>query len=449
VWNAPYKNKILPQQRVKEIKERKKDLDPKGVLNPGMWLDPPLIFRPNVYQLAMAVASGLDRILPTRVGEPGEQGSRREFAACVQCGYCVNYCPTRQQWLSTTPRGRNLITKNFGESKKIPQDYVKSIFQCSLCGRCKVDCGVDIKSPKMWVDLRDELVKNGFELDSLKALTATIEETHNIAAKPNDQRADWTKRLKLPYELEKKTEVIYFVGCLTSFYPMVQDIARSFAQILDSAGVDFAILGGEEWCCGYPLLSAGHKEAAARSMQHNIDRIREMGAKRVVMTCPGCYRMWRDEYYNITGQRPPFEVSHSTEFMVRLVEQGRIRLRELNGTITYHDPCDLGRNSGIYDEPRHIINKIPGLKLTELEDSGEYCNCCGSGGDLLVSNEGLSLDIARRKVKEVLASGVQTLVTACPACIRAMTIAKTAEKAPFNILDIAQLVWKAIQAEGG
>ena len=440
VWNAPYKDKILSQQKAEEIRKRKAKLDPKGILNPGMWLDPPLLFRPSVYQLAMAVTSILDRIFPTSVGKTGEQGFRREFAACVQCGYCMGYCPTRQQWLSTTPRGRILMTK---DSRKITREYAKAIFQCSLCGRCKVDCSVDIKSPGMWVELRSELVKNGFELDSLKALAATIDETHNIVAKPNEQRAGWTRRL--PYALEKKAEVIYFVGCLTSFYPMVQDIARSFAQILGSAGIDFAILGGEEWCCGYPLISAGHKEAAARSMEHNIARIKKMGAKSVVMTCPGCYRMWRDEYYNITGQRPPFDVAHSTQFIVRLMEQGRIKFEELNDSITYHDPCDLGRNSGIYNEPRHIINKIPGLSFAELEDNHEYCSCCGSGGDLLASNEDLSLDIARRKVNEVLNTGVQTLVTACPACVRAITIAKTAEKAPFNILDITQLVWKAMQ----
>jgi Fe-S oxidoreductase len=329
--------------------------------------------------------------------------------------------------------------------KKITPEYLEFVYQCSLCGRCKIDCSVDIRSPEMWVDLRSRLAESGFELESLKTLSQTIDEAHNIAAKPNDQRAGWTKRLKLPYQLERKAEVVYFVGCLTSFYPMIQDIARSFAKILDSAGINLAILGGEEWCCGYPLLSAGHKEAAAKSMKHNIDRIKDLGAKSVVMTCPGCYRMWRDEYHSITGREVPFEVAHSTEFILRLIEQGKIRLRELNENITYHDPCDLGRNSGIYEEPRRIMNSIPGLKLTELEDSGQYCNCCGSGGDLLVSNEELSLDIAKRKVSEAMATGAQTLVTACPACVRAITMARTAEKAPLSILDIAQLVWKAME----
>jgi Fe-S oxidoreductase/FAD/FMN-containing dehydrogenase len=447
VWNAPYRNRILSRQKVEDIKQRKKELDPGNILNPGMWLDPPLLFRPSIYQLAMAAASIIDRIIPTSAGEL-EKGFEKEFDACVQCGYCMGYCPTRQQWLSTTPRGRILMTRELNP-REISAEYLESIYQCSLCGRCQVDCSVDIKSPEMWVDLRSRLAENGFELESLKTVTATIDEMHNIAAKPNDQRAGWTRRLKLPYPLERKAEVVYFVGCLTSFYPMIQDIARSFSQIVDTAGIDFAILGGEEWCCGYPLLSAGHKEAAAESMRHNIERIKDMWAKTVVMTCPGCYRMWRDEYHNITGQKPPFEIAHSTEFILRLIEQGRIKLGELDELVTYHDPCDLGRNSGIYDEPRRIMNSIPGLKLNELEDSGQYCNCCGSGGDLLASNEELSLDIARRKVNEAMASGAPTLVTACPACVRAITMARTQEKAPLNIVDIAQLVWKAIQAEGG
>lgn len=446
VWNAPYKKQILSKPKFAEIKKRKKELDSKGILNPGMWLDSPLFLNPVIYQIAMAAVSIIDRIIPGKVSKREIPAFLEEISACSQCGYCMNYCPTKQEWLSTTPRGRILMTKNSRNPKKITQDYVRAIFDCSLCGRCKVDCSVDIKSPQMWVDLRADLVKNGFELECLKALTTNIEQTYNIVSKPNDQRANWTRRLKLPYELEKKTKakVVYYVGCITSFYPMVHDIARSFAQILSMAGIDFTILGGREWCCGYPLLSAGHKEAAAKSMEHNIDRIKEIGAKSVVMTCPGCYRMWKDEYYNITGQKPPFDVFHSTEFIVRLIEQNKIKLGELDDSITYHDPCDLGRNSAIFDEPRSIISNIPGLDFAELEDKREYCNCCGSGGDLLASNQDLSLDIARRKISEVLDTGVRTVVTACPACVRAITMAKTAEKAQLNVLDITQLVWKAM-----
>ncbi|MBA7566981.1 Lactate utilization protein A [subsurface metagenome] len=451
VWNAPYKKQILSKTKFAEIKKRKKELDSKGILNPGMWLNSPLFLNPVIYQTAMAAASIIDRIIPGKVSKREIPAFLEEISACSQCGYCMNYCPTKQEWISSTPRGRILMTKELlGEQslhhQKVTTEYLNAIFQCTLCGRCKVNCSVDIKSPQMWGDLRADLVKNGFELECLKALTTNIDQTHNIATKDNDQRARWTSRLKLLYELDKKekAKVIYYVGCITSFYPMVHDIARSFAQILDAAGIDFAILGGEEWCCGYPLMVAGHKEEAARTMKHNIDKMRERGAESVVMTCPGCLRMWKDGYREITGQEIPFDVFHATEFIVKLIEQGEIEFGELNESITYHDPCDLGRNSAVFDEPRYILRKISSLNFIELKDSREYCSCCGSGGDLLVLNQDLSLDIARRKVNEALDTGVGTLVTACPSCIRAITMAKASEKAQLEILDITQLVWKAM-----
>lgn len=451
VWNAPYSEAILSRGRAEGMRRRKKGLDPKGILNPGTWPDTSLVFKPGIYNIGMKIASCLDKVWPARITETKDQGPRRGFETCVQCGYCMNYCPTRGEWISSTPRGRILMTneiraKGLPDSAYITGEYAKSIFECSLCGRCAVECSVSIDSPDMWVDLRNELAKSGYEPDSLKTAAKVINETHNIAGKPNDQRAKWTKKVKPLSDIEEKrgAEVIYFVGCVTSFYPMVQDIARAFARILDEARIDFGLLAGEEWCCGYPLISAGRPDAAAASMRHNIEAIRETGAKTVVVTCPGCYRMWKDQYYHITGERPGVDILHSTEYMMRLIEEGRITLKELNDTVTYHDPCDLGRVGRIFDPPRNIINSIPGISFTELAENREYCSCCGSGGDLLISNQGLSLAIAGRKVEEALRLGVQSLVTCCPSCVRSITMAKAAEKAPLNVLDITQLVWKAM-----
>jgi Fe-S oxidoreductase/FAD/FMN-containing dehydrogenase len=450
VWNAPYRKKILSDDKIREIKEKKKDLDPKGILNPGMWLDPFPLFTSSVYQPAMAVAGLLDRILPAAIGEEDRKGIKYEFSVCVQCGYCAQYCPTKGVWFSATPRGRILMTRavlteaGIDESKT-SQDYINSVFQCTLCGRCKVDCTVSIDSPAMWVDLRSRLAEKGLEPDALKDLAKTVVKNHNLAGKPNEQRAGWAKRIKVRSDLNKKVggEVVYFVGCVTSFYPTVQDVARSFVRLLDLAGVDFTLLGGEEWCCGYPLISAGHKNEALESLLHNCRIIEALGTKTLAATCPGCYRMWKHEYERATGKKPPFEILHSTELILRLITEGRIGLAETPGVATYHDPCDLGRAAGLFDPPRDIIRSIPGVVFTELTDNRERCNCCGSGGDLLASNTDMSLAIGVRKLEEALLTGAKSLVTACPSCERTLMMAKMGQKSPIEVLDLAQFVWRA------
>jgi len=191
-------------------------------------------------------------------------------------------------------------------------------------------------------------------------------------------------------------------------------------------------------------MAAGDTKGAARCIRHNIERVKEMGAKTVVMTCPGCYRVWKEEYKEVIGKEHTFEVLHEVELLARLIEEGRVEIPGFEGKMTYHDPCDLGRNSGIFDEPRFIIDRIPGAELVELADNREYCSCCGSGGDLLASNQELAQDIARKKIDEVLLTGADTVVTACPSCIRALNMARTSAKIKLNVLDISELLWKAM-----
>ena len=451
IWNAPYKNKLWSKDKLAVIKKMRAERDANKIMNPGMWLEPPLLFKPAIYQLAMGTASILDKILPTKTRQIEKVGFEKEIADCVQCGYCMNYCPTKQGWLSSTPRGRIIATRQLLLNKpekheRLMQEYVERIYQCTVCGRCGVDCSVDIKSRPMWLGVREHLVKNGYEIESLKSLKQLTEEKHNIAGRANEQRGKWVSRLKLPYDLreKKKAEVVFFVGCVASFFPTVQPSARAFAQIMDRAGIDFTIVGGEEWCCGFPLMVAGYNDSAEKAIRHNIERIQDIGAKTIVMTCPGCYRVWKDEYLDVIGKKHPFDVQHSTEFMASLIEKGRMDIKGLEDRITYHDPCDLGRNGGIFDEPRYIIDKIPGLNFTELENNREYCTCCGSGGDLLASNQDISMSIASKKVGEIVATGADKVVTACPSCIRAIGMAKSEEKVELDVMDITELVWKAM-----
>ena len=451
VWNAGYRKEILGEEKVEQTRRKKAELDPGGILNPGMWFEPPVIFRPGIYQFLMGLAAIADKVLPAGTAKTRPEGWEKEIAACVQCGYCMNECPTKGIWLSSTPRGRILMAKDLfiaggGGAGASSDDYKKRALQCTLCGRCRIDCSVDIHSPEMWLGLRKQLARTGYGIESLEAVRSAIGETYNLAAKPNDRRMDWAKKLKLPYDLtaKKRADVIYFVGCVTSFFPMIQPAARAFVQIMAAAAVDFAVAGGDEWCCGFPLLAVGIREPAEKLIRHNIERFAETGARTLVMNCPGCYRVWKEWYRDVAGIEHPFKVLHAAEFMAELIAQGKLPFKGLESLVTYHDPCDLGRNSGIFSEPRYIMEKIPGLGFVELENNREYCTCCGSGGGLLASDQDLSLEIARRKLEEVLATGAKTVVTACPACIRAMNMAKTATKETLEILDITQLAAKAM-----
>lgn len=451
VWNAPYRSDVLGKRRLSRSRLLKRAHDPRRTLNPRMWHTPHPLFTPAVYHSGMAVVEAVDSFLPAP-GKPAPlTGFEKELAACVQCGYCMSYCPTRTDFVSSTPRGRILATRELflrrpKSEHAFAPEYVSRMFQCTACGRCGVDCSTDIKSRAMWLGVRQHLAKHGLVPDSLKDLCKLVNEHHNIAARPNEQRAAWTSRLKLPFDLvgKRTAPVVYFTGCVASFFPMVQPSARAFAGVLNAAGLDFSIVGGEEWCCGFPLAAAGDTESARLTFTHNLERMKDMGAQTVVLTCPGCYRVWKEEYEDFTGSKHGLTVLHSTELMASLMEQKKLDLRPLESTVTYHDPCDLGRNAGIFDEPRYVLGRVPGLNLVEMTYNRNYCTCCGSGGDLLASNKDMSLTIAGRKLKEIQETGATTAVTACPSCIRAIYMAKINEKAKLDVLDITEVVWKAL-----
>ncbi len=453
VWNAPYLKQIVGKERADEVRDARLRLDPHKKMNPGMWAEAPPLFRPTSYRLATGIVSKLDRLVPASSSGAVAEDYRAELDACVQCGNCMNVCPTSRGWLSSTPRGRVLSSRQWLDGGWVgvrgAADVVSRLYQCTLCGRCGVGCSVDIKSRLMWQGVRGRLGRDGLRPEVLDGLTTTIGETRNMSGKENAQRGNWVSRLKLPYDLtaKKTAEVVYFVGCVTSFFPMAQPAARAFARIMDAAGVDFTIAGGDEWCCGFPQLAAGDAAGAADNVRHNIARIRDIGAKTVVMTCPGCYRVWKEEYREVVSEVHGFDVLHSTEFIGDLIDGGGLELKELEKTVTYHDPCDLGRNSGIYQPPRDLLARIPGVEFRELAENREFTSCCGSGGDLLATNQELAMDIAGRKVTEILATGADTAVTACPSCVRAISMARTSARVVMNVTDVSELVWSAIQVE--
>jgi Fe-S oxidoreductase len=226
---------------------------------------------------------------------------------------------------------------------------------------------------------------------------------------------------------------------------MVYSIPQAMVQVMDRAGVDFATLGGEEWCCGYPLFTAGMEGLVLELMQHNVARVREMGVKCLVTTCPSCYYTWSHLYPLYDASPLGFEVLHASEFLARLLEEGQIKLGGFEQVVTYHDPCDLGRKSGIFDAPRQVIEAVPGIEFREMDASGENALCCGGGGDVQIVDEAVTALVADRRLGQAQRTGARVLLSACQQCKRTLMAATRRNRVRVRVMDLAELVWRVME----
>lgn len=384
-----------------------------------------------------------------------------ELDACTRCGECIKWCPTfaeKQELDAITPLRkieavRRFIKQQYGLRARIfgprPLDadaiqaHSSGTYDCTLCGRCAVVCPVHIDTRSLWISMRETLVAQGVYPAPLDQLRETVTTNYNISGDPNEDRLIWSENLPQPpagVKGKTQAEVVYFVGCVSSFYPQSYSIPQSMVQILERAGVDFMVLGGEEWCCGFPLIIAGMKEAALESVWHNVEAVRQAGAKRLVASCPSCYHTWKHDYPRILGEPLGFEVVHATELLEELVGAGKLKFKPLEEKITYHDPCDLGRTSSIYDAPRNVIRAIPGVNFVEMEHHHEYSLCCGGGGDVEMADADLTAAVGRRRIGEAKATEAKVLLSACQQCKRTLAIAARREKVRVRVMDVAELV---------
>ncbi|MGD9074421.1 MAG: (Fe-S)-binding protein [Desulfobacteraceae bacterium] len=368
-----------------------------------------------------------------------------EVAKCNRCGFCLPNCPIYRvrNVESASPRGRNAITRAVIEERLAwSPEIEKSIFSCLGCGACTTACFPSLKTKDVVFQDRECLVDEGLYPKIADRLARSVAENHNISNEDNEERDDWREFLKdVPEHVFEKdrAEVVYFVGCVASFFPLVQKIPVTMAQIMQKAQIDFTILGGEEWCCGYPLIGSGMPERINALMEHNVDKVREMRAKKIIFTCPSCYHTWKTLY------QPEMEILASSELLEQLILEKKIPLKEINATVTYHDPCDLGRNSGIFESPRKVLNSIPGIRLVEMPNNRELTNCCGGGGNLEMVDPDLSAEVAQMKIEEILKTGADMVVTSCQQCVRTMATRARREKINLVVKDLTELVAEAMK----
>ncbi|MHB8279041.1 MAG: (Fe-S)-binding protein [Candidatus Humimicrobiaceae bacterium] len=389
-----------------------------------------------------------------------------EIDACTRCGNCLDLCPAYAGSgdVAISPKKKmevlkRLVDTEYGifqkifKKKKISEKDIEKIskaaFECTMCSRCEQECYINIKLQDIWLRLREILIEEGKYPEVLDILREKLLKAHNISFDTNEGRINWINQIAvLPEDkyIKEKAEVIYFVGCVSSFSPRVFKIPRSVVQILKAASIDFGLLGDEEWCCGFPLLTSGFREDFVEFARHNIEKVNKTGAKYLITSCPSCYHMWKHIYPEIHSEfKMEFEVLHVVQYFYKLAKEGKFKLNPVNQKVTYHDPCDLGRNSGIYEEPRNLIKMIPGIEFIELENNRNLSTCCGGGGNVEAVNVQLSENIAKIRAHEIMDSGADVVASSCQQCVRTIAGALKKEKSKIKAMDISELLLESIE----
>lgn len=362
------------------------------------------------------------------------------FKFCYQCGKCETVCP----WNRVRDfRVRKIINQSkFGVVPFESED----VWFCATCGNCVQRCPRGVEIIDVMRAVRRLLVPDGVVPASLPSLRSTMTSVASVGnpwgQEPND-RANWAKDIGVK-EFDENTEILYFPCCYPSYDPRLKKVSQATANILNKAGVDFGILGSKEVCCGESVRKAGNESLFKRLAKDNIKTWIDSGVKKILVSSPHCYHTFKNEYKSFGVN---FEIVHISQFLFELIKEGRLTIKgEYAKKVAYHDPCYLGRHNGVYDEPRGVLNSIPGLELAELADSREDSLCCGMGGGRAWMETDKNERFANIRVEQAVSTGAQVLATACPYCVFALEDSKlvTNHADDIEIKDITEIIQEVI-----
>ncbi|MFX0107886.1 MAG: (Fe-S)-binding protein [Candidatus Hodarchaeota archaeon] len=361
-----------------------------------------------------------------------EHGLQEWPFTCAQCSFCQvghGACPTYKvkRLDSYSGKGKMLLSRALIQGRIKPSQGLEglrdAIFGCTLCGGCEEICQVDIPFVKLYQVMRGEFLRRGMWPEALEMAKETLEKNNNIQGQSQMDRVEgWSYWHPDEDELLDKqgaeAKTAFFFGCASSFRGVSIQATIATTLIMDKVGEDYTFLGEEEYCCGAPMIMTGDFETAKKFAKHNIKKYKELGVERIVTNCPGCYKMWAHEYHEFLDIHPPFEILYGPEYFGKLIDEGKLEFSNpLDVTVTFHDGCDAGRNSGFYDEPRKILQSIPGVTFEELPHNKENCYCCGSGGVLRAVDAEFANKINELKVKDIEETNADIVVAACPSCV--------------------------------
>ncbi len=380
---------------------------------------------------------------------------------CTECGRCTDACPAANTGKLLSPREiiinvrkrtvekAPLIIEGNEKSelleKTLIHNYIKpeELWACTTCGACMQECPVTIEHIDTIVDMRRNLVLMESEFPSeLNEVFKNLETNGTPWAFNAQDRANWAEGMNIKTMAEdNNTEYLFWVGCAGSFDARYQKVTKATATLFQKAGIDFRILGTEEKCNGDTARRLGNEYLAQMMMQENIETLNNYKVKKIITGCPHCFNSLKNEYPQFGGN---FEVYHHTEILEKLVEDGKIKMKESESKekITYHDSCYLGRYNNIYNSPRNSLNSIAGIELLEMDRNLDKGFCCGAGGGRMFLEETEGTKINLNRTKEAIDTGAETVASACPFCMTMLSdgvkdFDKTDEVA---VKDIAEII---------
>jgi Fe-S oxidoreductase len=366
--------------------------------------------------------------------------------------------------------GRAAVKNGFKYTDKL----LDIVYNCQMCGACDISCkyAMDMEVLEPINEFRIKCVEDGHANPALDKVLNGLRKTNSMVP-VKGKRGDWAAGLGLKDATKEKVDVLYHVGCLTSYDKDMQKLAKAAVKIMQKAGVNFGIAGNAETCCGGRAYQMGYKDDFLAQAKKNMALIKKAGIKTLVTGCTDGYQTFKVLYdkFDLKGN---LEVLHITEYIDKLIKAGKLKLgKKVDITVTYHDPCRLGRlgepwihwkgkkipgekfifdppktyrrgTNGVYAPPRDILQSIPGITLLEMDRIKEYSWCCGAGGGVNDSNPAFALWTAQQRIAEAEATGARALVSACPWCEKTFGEAVKVSGSGLKVYDIVELVARAI-----
>jgi Fe-S oxidoreductase len=333
---------------------------------------------------------------------------------CMQCGLCTNLCPWRLVPGETSEKFNIRYMQRLGQMGMEGFEDETVLFACSTCGMCQTNCPRGVKIIDNVRGMRASIVGAGMAPANLRPILGSAHANGNPWSGPREKRTAWQEGLDVP-TFGPDTEYFLFVCCHSCYDPRSTKVARSIVKLLQAAGVSFGVIGQEESCCGESMRKLGDEELFQKLAQSNIELFNGKGVKKIITTSPHCLWTFTNEYPELGGE---WEVIHYTELLNRLVEEGKLSLNAGQGKkVAFHDPCYLGRHSGIYDAPRALLGKAAQDGTVELSRNREASLCCAGGGGRIWAEVPMGERFGELRVIDALEQGAQVLATACPYCM--------------------------------